>query len=221
MAGPGVEFPTNMDDMVVPPGVSGIDHAQLNEAFANLDTQIIALSRKVEAHRNYLKDSTPEKRSSSKCQMICKDLKGDKKLRCLRQCTRPVVPFEQIESMAEEFPIDVKRLQDDVDLRQNFERHQRAPETIGDAENETDAEASLIADMYAMPISTAALPDEAWARSMDLVKMDKFAPQRETLVRNWKYRAQSYSEAAKDELTRKINRHDTDDIILKTASRIQ
>ncbi len=207
-----IDLPASLDDMVVPSGVSGVDSAMLNDAFHRLDEEIIALSRKVDAHRQYYFEKTNDSRSS-KCHTVCQQLTGDRKLKCLKQCTRPVVPLESMEELALEFPIDAKRLQEDSQLRQNFERHQRAPETI----EESDAEASLIADMYAMPIATAAIPEESWARSMDLIKMDRFEPQRDTLVRNWKYRADSYSNEAKEELSRKINRHDSEQVILKAS----
>lgn len=211
-------LPASLELEVVPAGISGIDHARLNEAFSNLDQKIDRLAKTIEAHRSYLSasDDRPHK-DSRKCQMICKDLTGPSKLRCLKQCVRPVVKGAELEELRPEFPIDLTRLDRDLNLRQNFERHQRAPETIAD----TEAEASMIADLYAMPLATAALPDESWSRAMDVIKDDRFAAQRDNLVRNWKDRAESYSEEAQQELSRKINRHDTDHILLDTARKFQ
>lgn len=211
-------FPASLEMDVVPGGISGIDHARLNQAFADLDQKINRLSKKVEAHRSYASVSgDPSHTDSRKCQMICKDLQGPAKLRCLKQCVRPVVKAVDLEELRVEFPIDMTRLDRDLHLRQNFERHQRAPETIAD----TDAEASLIADLYAMPLATAALPDVSWSRAMEVIKDDRFAAQRDGLVRNWKDRSESYSDEAQQELSRKINRHDTDDILLNTARKFQ
>lgn len=213
-----LQMPPSLEWDVVPAGISGIDQARLNHVFGQLDDKINALARKIEAHRQYPTGGPAAAGGSTrKCQMICKDLQGDSQLRCLRQCVRPVVKAADLEDLRLEFTIDMQRLDRDLPLRQNFERHQRAPATI----EPTEAEASLIADLYAMPLATAALPDEAWSRAMNVVKADRYVAQREALVQNWRLRSDSYSPDAKEELARKINRHDSDNILMDTAQQFQ
>lgn len=211
-------LPASLDTDVVPAGLSGVDQARLNEVFGQLDDKINRLAQRIEAHRTYRSPNEDSKsHDSRKCQMICKDLQGDAKLRCLKQCVRPIVKAEDLSALRPEFPIDLQRLDQDLVLRQHFERHQRAPDTIA----ATDAEASLIADLYAMPLATAALPEESWSRAMDVMQRDSFAAQRDSLVQNWKHRAESYSEDAREELARKINRHDPDHILMQAARKVQ
>lgn len=213
-----LRFPVDLEFDVVPAGISGVDQAQLNHVFDSLDRKIEALAKKIEAHRVYVTPGQDKQtRDSHKCQLICKSLQGEDKLRCLKQCVRPVVQHEELQALRSEFPIDLQRLDQDLHLRQHFERHQRASDTIA----ATEAEASLIADMYAMPLSTAALPEEAWARALSVLQRDQFAPQLDSLVRNWQSRAESYSPEAKAELARKINRHDTDGLIMQTARKFE
>jgi hypothetical protein len=54
---------------------------------------------------------------------------------------------------------------------------------------------------------------------MQVMYDDRFAPQRDVLVSNWKYRRDSYSPDAREELSRKINRHDPDHVLLKAAQK--
>lgn len=201
----------DLGENIVPPGISGYDHARLNEVFNQLDSKIDHLSRKIEQRRVYdQRGANSTSKISQKCQMICREVK-DGKLECLQQCMQPVVPLEELRG---EFPIDMQRLDRDMELRQNFERHQHSPNQI----KPTMDEASVIADIYAMPISTAALPEESWRASMDVITLPEFEAQKIALVNNWKIRQGSYSDQAKDELARKVQRHDSGENLLTTAT---
>ena len=128
---------------------------------------------------------------------------------CLKQCVQPVVNLEELRG---EFGPDMQRLDQDMELRHNFERHQRTPNQIQFSPNE----ASVIAVVYSMPIATAALPEASWEKSMDIITDPKFSAQKDDLVKHWIMRKQDYSEEAIDELGRKINRHDREKILMKT-----
>ena len=201
-------------DFIMPSHITTVDHARIYNLLADLDSKIIELGRKIEKHRQY---SADEGGHSNKCHMICKQLQGETKLRCLKQCVRPVVSFEKIEDMSNEFPIDVQRLRDDIHLRERFERHQYSPDSIEDSE----AEASAISDIYAMPIATVALPDESWNRAIMIISKKQYRPQREHLIINWKDRQSVYTPEAQEELSRKIERHDQDNVIMETIRKVK
>lgn len=183
---------------IVPPGVSGIDQAHLNRVFTDLDAKIDKLARRVESYKVKENDTSHKNR---KCHMICMD----KDLDCLRECSRKRIV--NMEELRDEFPIDMKRLDMDMELRNHFQRHQSSPSTIQNSEQE----AALIADIYAMPISTAAIPDESWEKAIGIIV--KYPLQKDQLRQNWQSRAAHYSEEAKTELARKMNRYDTDNTL--------
>jgi hypothetical protein len=204
-----------LDSPVVPPGVSGIDHANLNQMFTDLDQKIEELAKKVMQHRTSLAPQYTRNTKDVKC-TICTEMVGEKKLQCLRECTQPIVKHEDLLLLEPEFPIDVQRIKTDPELRRQFERHQFIPSSI----ESTDVEASLIADIYAMPIATAVLPEASWSRSLEVIREKRFAGQLAALIRNWRDRERSYSEESKQELANKISRHDNENELLDAASEL-
>jgi len=207
-------LPQTLGDLPAPPHATDMQSAELHQIFEDLDTRIMDLSRRIEGHRKY-GQSDDHNVTSSRCTLICKKLKGEGKLRCMNQCVQPVVNFEKVESLSKDFPIDVQRLRTDLPLREMFQRHQRAPSTI----NNTDTEASWIVDIYSMPISTLSLPEEAWDRSMTVMKSPEREASLDALVQNWIDRGRNYTPEAQDELARKIRRHDSQHIIADAISR--
>jgi hypothetical protein len=207
-------LPKNLGELPVPSQTTDMKSAELHQIFSDLDTRIMHLSRKIEGHRKY-GQSEEKVSTSSRCSLICKKLKGSNKLRCIDQCSQPVLSFEKVEDMANDFPIDVQRLRTDLPLREVFTRHQRAPETI----RNTDPEASWIVDIYSMPISTLSQPEEAWDRAMDVMKRPERSDALDALVQNWMDRARNYTPESQDELARKIRRHDSGHIIADAISR--
>jgi len=199
-----------MEDLLEP--TKTFEMADLHDTFAKLDKKIEELRKRLDRHRSYGTKNNKETHEhySAKCSWVCKQEKdGKTRSRCLQQCSQPVITFESIESMEREFPVDVKRLRSDLTLRQTFERHQRAPLTI----KHSKTEASDISDIYAMPISTIALPELSWDQAMDVMKNEEYKPHLKKLVQNWSDRSRDYSEPAKEELIRKIQRHDSHEII--------
>jgi hypothetical protein len=205
-------------DLPIPDHITDMKQAELHNIFKDLDQKIITLSRNIETHRKYghTKDGKETiVETSSRCQWICKPQQHPQiRLQCLEQCTNPIVHFEKIDAVDKHFPIDAQRLRTDLALRNTFERHQRAPQTI----KPTLAEAIDISDIYAMPIATVALPEEAWDRAMEVMKNDKFKEQRMVLVTNWHDRSRDYNNEAKEELSRKIHRHDSENILWEAIS---
>jgi len=203
---------------MVPHHITDMQQAELHNIFKELDQKIVTLSRNIETHRKY--GYTPEGKEtnvevSSRCHWICKPQQHPEiRMRCLEQCKNPVVHFERIDAVDKYFPVDVQRLRTDVSLRNTFERHQRSPQTI----QPSTSEANDIADIYAMPIATVSLPEEAWDRAMDVMKNDKFQEQRHHLIINWHNRSRDYPNEAKEELSRKIHRHDSNNILLDAIS---
>jgi hypothetical protein len=130
------------------------------------------------------------------------------------QCNAPVIHFEIIESVDQYFPVDTQRLRTDHDLYRTFERHQKSPQSI----QATSEEADQIADIYAMPIATVTLSEQSWDKAMEVMKNNKFKEQRKALIQNWKNRKDDYNHEAKEELVRKIQRHDSHNILLEAMS---
>lgn len=204
-----------------------MEEANLTNVFSELDDRIEMLRKKVEKHRKYSMPVTVERHGSSrsekkatktsqKCHWVCENEKShDAKVRCLEHCSKPIVNVESFENLERDFPIDVKRIRHDTELRQTFERHQRAPQTI----KHNMHEALDISDMYAMPIATIALPEMSWSQAMDVMKNPEYEAQLELLSKNWHDRASDYSPEAKEELLRKIERHDTNDILANAISK--
>jgi hypothetical protein len=203
----------------MPSHISNMRQAELHQVFQNLDSKIQHFGKKLEQHRKYGYDREGvETDVTSKCHWICKAQQHPQiRLQCIEQCTHPIVHFEKIQDVEKDFPIDVQRLRTDLNLRHTFERHQRAPQSI----QHTEAEAITISDIYAMPIATVSLPEEAWDRAMSVMKDDKYQNQRHALVRNWYDRARNYPPEAKEELSRKIHRHDSEHILFEELSALE
>lgn len=202
---------SNSTNVIVPPSASLVG-ADLYTVFNHLTTQLEALSNKVEANRTYSSsdaDLTPVK-NRNKCTLVCQKLQGQKRVQCLEQCSDPVVDFESLEEfkMGGQFEPDMKRIHSDPGLQRTVRRHQTAPYSI----DEKDA-ATTIPEIYAMPFAVFALPETAWDRSMTLMAMPENTNSLKILVRNWKNRVQDYPDDARDELARKINRHDRSNVI--------
>ncbi len=196
--------------------VHGVDSARLRQVFDNLDQKIIELSAKLEKYRSYNNDAiTAERKSKTneRCMLKCA---GDD-LECIRQCTHPVVNLTSNDALKEEFPIDFQRLDSDIQLRNTFQRYQTSPSSI----QPIDSEATSIADIFAMPVATAALSDETWAKAMEIISDEAFEMQLQDLVNNWTHRSSSYSPESQRELARKINRHDKDGRIMDMVERMK
>lgn len=197
------------------PHIVSVEDANLAVIFSDLDEKIKLLRKKVESHRNYGQTDKKPHKTSQKCHWVCDNQKSHAaKVRCLQQCTHPIVHVEQIENMSKDFPTDVQRLRNDPELRQTFERYQRAPQSI----KHTLHEALDISDIYAMPIATIALPEFSWSQAMDVAKNPEFEPQLKLLVKNWNDRSQDYPSEAREELLRKIERHDSNNVIANTIA---
>lgn len=205
-------YPKDLTELPINPQDTDMHSAQLREIFNNLDKRIDHLSRKIEKHRTFGKDNPDHE--SSKCVLLCQKMKGTTKRRCMDNCSMPSMPFEAIEDLANDFPIDVERLRTDHTLREEFERHQKTPDTI----RNTSKDAELIPDLYTMPIAVLALPETSWDRAMTVMKSENRTAERENMVQNWLDRSSSYPPEAQDELSRKINRHDTDNILADTIT---
>jgi hypothetical protein len=210
---------SELSSLPMPSHISNMRQAELHQVFQNLDQKILHFSKTLEKHRKYGFDREGgETNVPSKCHWICKAQQHPQvRLQCIEQCTNPIVHFEKIQDVEKDFPIDVQRLRTDLNLRHTFERHQRAPQTI----QHTQAEAIDIADIYAMPIATVSLPEEAWDRAMTVMKDDQFTDQRHALVRNWQDRSRNYPPEAKEELSRKIHRHDSEHILFEELSALE
>jgi hypothetical protein len=126
------------------------------------------------------------------------------------------VAFEALEKLADEFPIDVKRLRLNPELKDVFVRYQRAPDTMEDH----DVELDRVTDVFAMPLATAALPESSWDRAMTLMKKPHNRVYLKRLVERWQDRAPNYSTVAADELARKIRRHDSERILIRTIQQL-
>lgn len=192
---------------MLPPSAS-LQDAELYSIFDDLNNRINSLAKKVEANRQY---DTPEHGPHARCTLVCKKLDGPARLDCMRQCSDPVVPYEDLQDFMQDgnFAADLSRLNSDVQLKRTFERHQRAPDTIGRDPHDK----VIIPDMYAMPIATVALPDPAWENAMILMTDPANRGELHELVRNWRARRDDYPQEAKDELMRKLTRHDKSDAI--------
>ena len=189
--------------------MTDIQTANLHRVFADLDSKINQLGQVLESHRKW---PVTEEKESHKCSWVCQKEKD--KMRCLRQCAQSQRKVENIDDFESEFPIDVQRLRTDHDLRRTFERHQRAPETI----QSNLAEALDVSDIYAMPISTAALPEISWSQAMQVMTRKENRGHLKKLVQNWSDRANDYPDHAKDELIRKIQRHDSNDTLIRAIN---
>ena len=198
-----------------------MDEANLTNVFSELDTRIDSLRKKIEKHRKYTlpvssRSHKKPTKISQKCYWVCENEKShDAKMRCLEHCTKPIVHVESFETLSNDFPVDVQRIRHDTELRKTFERHQRAPQTI----KHTLQEALDISDIYAMPIATIALPEMSWSQAMDVMKNPEYDSQLDILTKNWRDRSADYSPEAKDELLRKIERHDTNDVLTSAISK--
>ncbi len=182
--------------------------ADLEAIFEHLDRRLKHLSLTLGKTRAAVV-KVHKARQSDRC-LVCKKLSGPAAGRCLQRCAQPrVVHFEEL---AQEFPVDVKRLRVEGELHDHFRRHQTDPVSIAD----TDHEANWIVSLYAMPIATAAIPDESWARSIEVVKGKP--DHMRALLQKWMERADDYSPEAQDELARKLVRNDPDQTILRTLS---
>lgn len=188
-----------------------MEQADLHRVFSELDTKLGHLTQRLESYRNYERNQeTAAHRRTSKCVWICgQEQNPEVQARCLRQCQTPVVPFESIENMYKEFPVDVQRLREDYALRQHFERYQRSPDSM----KETPEECEAILDIYAMPISVHTLPDEAWSKAMSIISHKKFAKHLSRLLDNWEGRRGDYPKLSQKELIRKLTRHDREGVI--------
>lgn len=192
---------------MLPPSAS-LQDAELYSIFDDLTNRINALAITVEANRRY---DTPDHRPHARCTLVCKNLEGPARLDCVRQCADPVIPYEDLQDFMQDgnFAADLTRLNTDVQLKRTFERHQRASDTIGRYADDK----VIIPDMYAMPIATVALPDSAWEKAMILMTDPGNKGELHELIHNWRARRDDYPQEAKDELIRKLSRHDKSNVI--------
>lgn len=185
--------------------VSSIQEGELNIVFQQLDEKINHLAKKLDSMRKHDAAENERKYKSKKCTLICQNTTD--KVKCLQECMMPVVRMETIQSMKDEFPIDVQRLENNPEIKEKFLQFQHSPESM----NSKDA--TYIADIYAMPIATATLPEKSWDRAFNIMKRSENRDELNTLIQRWVDRKNQYSAIAEDELARKIRRHDSDKII--------
>jgi len=183
-------------------------HLDMMQRTQELDDKIKKLADRIStlsSHR--LADGVYDANDLSRqCSLICERLAGEQKVHCIKRCTRPVVPVQRIQAFQTQFPYDVKRLQNDIQLSKHFERHQLA--ASDDMIPDTPAEAAVIVELYTMPIAAVLLPEEAWARSLRVMKSTQHDRHRRTMVDRWSQRKADYPADAWKELTRKLERND-------------
>lgn len=203
-----------LKELPIPTYTTDVHSGELHQIFQNLEYSLHDLTRRVQRHRDYQKNKDKEQpdqkhKTRKHCQTVCAKLNGVDRARCKEQCLDPVVSFEHLENLSESYPIDIQRMRTDLELKHTFERHQKHPESIAN----TNQEASTISDLYAMPVSTLALPEESWSRSMEVITEPENLAQMKMLVQNWLDRARNYPPEAQEELLKKLARHDRDDVI--------
>lgn len=192
-----------------------LEDEELQAEFDDILKRIERARATLDSHRDY-SAQRHEHRRAEECEWVCRRYEDPNDVeRCQLECAAAPLSMESIEKMEADFPICVKRLREDPELRRAFERYQLHPSGIG----LTLEDALNISDIFAMPIASVVLSELAWERAMNVVKHPEFREQLDRLVRNWQQRATHYPAAAQEELTRKIQRHDTDRILSKALKK--
>jgi hypothetical protein len=194
-----------------------LEETDFGTQLETLNKRIKQVQRLLLSHRAY---AVKKRRAehSAHCTTVCTQLQDkDQWSTCVRECSEVPPTMASIEQMADKFPVDVQRLRTDAQLAGLFKRFQLRPDQI----EATPQEAELISHILAMPIATVGLSEEAWHHALGVLKREEFEPQLHDLILRWGRRKDDYDEASKEELARKLARHDTHGVLSTAVEKLE
>lgn len=150
---------------------------------------------------------------TKKCTTFCQPLTHDRE-KCVRRCVQSVTPFHLFDGT--KYQTDVKRLNADPVLKQNFIKFQTLPETIkGDPET-----MKIIKDVFAMPLAVEVFPPHAWGNMLLLMQKPEHEKDFYDLLSNWDLRQEAYSSEDKRRLQNILAVNDRGNRLKKMVDRV-
>jgi hypothetical protein len=209
------------------------DKERINTLLEQLEQNYIKLSQRIEKrssekyikeisdYHNENKGGDDKSHQCSTCEMLS-DV--EQKKECLKLCRIPVVSWDKMKSLSKEnnkYEPDIKRLQMDTSLKEAFFAYQKNPERImKDYKEDKEKTVGLIVELMGLPIAPITLPDEAWAHFIYILSYRNsrnkiiHKKQIKEFIDTLSRRKNDYTEESKEELAKKLHRHDHHQVLL-------